>query len=317
MSTNRREFIRKSVLLSGAAGFAHLYRPAKAEVSELGDRLVLLGTQGGPFIRSYNQTPSANLIVYKNIPFIIDTGYGVTFKLKDAGVNLATIKYIFITHHHSDHNLELGPLLYNAWIAGLSTSVHVYAPKGLKSLLRFYWKSNHFDIETRIKDEGRPDIRKLVICHEHSAGLLLSELDFEVTALRNIHPPINDSYAYKFRLGDKIVVFSGDTAYCPALADFATGADYLVHEVMYIPAVEEMTRRRPNAAKLKASILSHHTSAEDVGKIGQQANVKNLIVNHFVPPDDKTLTDLVWVNAIKRNFHGNIIVGKDLLQLEL
>jgi len=43
--------------------------------------------------------------MYKNIPFVIDTGFGVTFKLREAGVNVSTLKYIFITHHHSDHNV--------------------------------------------------------------------------------------------------------------------------------------------------------------------------------------------------------------------
>lgn len=319
MSNTRREFIRKSLLLSGVAGLTNpsFYNTTEASSDELSDRLVLLGTQGGPFIRSYKQTPSASLILYKGVPFVIDTGYGVTFKLRDAGINLSTLKYIFITHHHSDHNLELGPLLYNAWIAGLSTSIHVYGPRGLKSLLRFYWKSNRFDIDTRIRDEGRPDIRKLVVSHEYSAGIVLTDPDFEVSVLKNIHPPVDDSYAIRFKLGEKLIVFSGDTAYCPPLAEFSANADYLVHEVMHPPAVEEMVKRRPNAAKLKASILSHHTSGEDAGKIANQANVKNLILNHFVPPDDKTLTEQVWKDAVSRNFAGNIIVGRDLLQIAL
>ncbi|HEV8285603.1 MAG TPA: MBL fold metallo-hydrolase [Chitinophagaceae bacterium] len=318
MPNSRREFIRKSCLLSGAVALnisAELNE--KYFINQDGDRLVLLGTQGGPLIRSYKQTPSANLIVHKNVSFVIDTGYGVSFKLREAGINLSTLKYIFITHHHSDHNLELGPLLYNAWIAGLSEPIHVFAPVGLISLLHFYWESNRFDIDTRIKDEGRPDIKTLVISHEYSAGELVSTPDFEVSALKNIHPPVDDSYALKFKLGEKIVVFSGDTTYCPALAIFATDADYLIHEVMYGPAVDEMMKRRSNATKLKASIMSHHTLAEDVGKIAKAANVKNLVLNHFVPPDDRTLTDQVWINAVRNTFSGNIIVGKDLLQIAL
>ena len=315
MSNTRREFIRTSFLLSGAAGLTiSSDLNEKYFLNQNGDRLVLLGTQGGPFIRSYKQTPSANLIVYKNVPFVIDTGYGVTFKLIDAGINLSTLRYIFITHHHSDHNLELGPLLYNAWISGLAEPIHVYAPTGLNALLNAYWESNRFDIDIRIKDEGRPDIRKLVINHEISEAVLISNSDFEISSLKNIHPPIEDSYAFKFKLGKKIIVFSGDTAFCPALADFAAGADYLIHEVMYGSAVDEMAKRRPNATKLIASIKSHHTSAEDVGRIAKAANVKNLVLNHFVPPDDKSLTDQVWIDAVRKTFSGNIIVGKDLLQ---
>ena len=109
----------------------------------------------------------------------------------------------------------------------------------------------------------------------------MSNSDFEVTAMKNIHPPVDESYAFKFNLGGKIIVFSGDTAFCPALATFASSADYLVHEVMNRAAVDEMVKRRPNATKLKASILSHHTSAEDVGKIAQQANVKNTRFKSF------------------------------------
>ena len=318
MPYSRRAFIRQSGLVSGIGWLkSPFYAPWSNLVDDNADRLVLLGTQGGPFIRSYKQTPSANLIVYKDIPIIVDTGFGATFKLLDAGINLSLIKFIFITHHHSDHNLELGPLLYNAWISGLKEPIHVYAPAGLRSLLSFYWQSNQFEIETRIKDEGRPDIRELVISHEYSEGNLTSNSDFEVAAIRNIHPPVIESYAFHFKLGNKIIVFSGDTAYCPALGPFAFNADYLVHEVMYVPAVEEMVKRRPNALKLKESILSHHTSAENVGRIASAAKVKTLVLTHFVPSDDKTLTEQVWLNAVKTTFSGNIIVGKDLLQLAL
>jgi hypothetical protein len=41
---------------------------------------VLLGTKGGPAVRSgYTPSPSANLIVYNGVPYVIDTGYGVSF----------------------------------------------------------------------------------------------------------------------------------------------------------------------------------------------------------------------------------------------
>lgn len=318
MQKSRREFIRNSLILSGAAGLTVSSNLRETHCANLsGDRLVLLGTQGGPFIRSYKQTPSSNLIVYKDTPFVIDTGYGATFKLREANVNLSVLRYIFITHLHSDHYLDLGPLLYNAWISGLAEEVHIYAPNGIKALLSDFWKSNHYDITTRIKDEGRPDIRKLAIAHVIKEGVLLTNPDYEISCLKNIHPPIEHSYAFKFKLGKKSIVFSGDTAYCPALAAFATDADYLVHEVMYIPAVDNMAKRRPNATKLIASIKSHHTSAEDVGRIASAAGIKNLILNHFVPPDDQSLTAQMWIDAVRTNFSGNIIVGKDLAQLEI
>ncbi|RPI72292.1 MAG: MBL fold metallo-hydrolase [Ignavibacteriales bacterium] len=322
MSSNRRKFLSNAALGIGAASFGFPVFSKQVLQSKLnGNKLVLLGTKGGPGVHSYVPSPAANLIVYNNIPFVIDTGYGVTFKLLEAGIKLSDLKYIFITHHHSDHNLELGTLLYNSWIGGLRESVDVFAPTGVKSMLEHYWLSNQFDIETRINDEGRAeriDIRKLTNPHEYTEGELNNDNGIIVTAMRNIHPPIKESYALKFKLGDKTIVFSGDTNYYPALAEFSFAADYLIHEVMLIPAVERFVKRRANAPKnLKESIIAHHTSAEDVGRIASQAKVKNLVLNHFVPSDDKSLTDQDWIDAVRTTFDGNIIVGKDLLELPL
>jgi ribonuclease BN (tRNA processing enzyme) len=268
-------------------------------------------------VSAYSPSPSANLPVYKGVPYVIDVGYGATFKLIEAGMPLPALRYVFITHHHSDHNIELGPLLYNSWAAGLRTPVDVYAPVGLKALIIAYWESNRYDLETRIADEGRPDVRALVTTHEYSEGPILSTQDVRVTALRNVHPPVTESYALKFELGGKTVVFSGDTTFFPPLAEFARGADYLVHEVLYGPALDALVRRRPNADRLKASIMSHHTLAEDVGRIAALADVKTLVLNHFVPGDDKTLTPQMWSDAVHTTFTGNVVVGRDLLQLPL
>jgi ribonuclease BN (tRNA processing enzyme) len=318
MPFTRRRFLIKSGLAIGAFGSGVRSMVAQQAARDPGsDRIVLLGTRGGPNLSGYSPSPSANLLVYKGVPYIIDTGYGVTFKLIDAGLRLPLLRYIFITHHHSDHNLELGPLLYNAWTAGLRTPVDVYAPKGVSAMLSAYWESNRFDTETRIADEGRPDPRMLVAAHELGEGLILSHDETRVTALKVNHPPVTESYAFKFELADKTVVFSGDTAFFPPLADFAKGADYLVHEAMYEPGVDAAVRRVPNAERLKASILSHHTRAEDVGRIAAIANVKTLVLNHFVPAGDNNVAPDVWRDAVRTTFKGSIVVGRDLLQLPL
>lgn len=78
-----------------------------------------------------------------------------------------------------------------------------------------------------------------------------------------------------------------------------------------------MVARRPNAERLKASILSHHTPAEDVGRIAAAAQVKTLVLNHFVPGDDPALTAQIWAEAVARTFNGRIVVGHDGLSLPL
>ena len=316
MHSTRRRFLIGAAAATAAALAAK--RGEAQQQPQLGrDRLVLLGTKGGPRITSYAPTPSSNLLVYRNVPYVVDAGYGVTLKLVEAGLPLPALRHVFITHHHSDHNLELGPLLYNAWASGLRQPVDAYGPAGIAQLLEAYWQSERFDIETRIADEGRPDVRKLVSAHTFAQGPVFANADVKVSALRNVHPPIVESYALKFELGGKTVVFSGDTAYFPPLADFAKGADVLVHEVMYGPALEALVQKNPNAATLMAHLKASHTLAEDVGRIAAAADAKMLVLNHFVPGDDKAVTPEVWTQAVRKTFAGNIVVGRDLLELPL
>ena len=189
---------------------------------------------------------------------------------------------------------------------------------GLKALIAGYWESNRFDIETRIADEGRPDPGRLVAVHEFSQGSDFFECrDVKVTALRNSHPPITESYALKFELGGKVVVFSGDTSYFPRLPSSRSGADYLVHEVLYAPALDTLLSQRPNAATLKASIMSHHTLLRMLAASRRRRTCGTLVLNHFMPADDNSLTPQVWMDAVRTTFRGNIVVGKDMLQLPL
>lgn len=84
---------------------------------------------------------------------------------------------------------------------------------------------------------------------------------------------------------------------------------------MYPRALDRLVARVPNAAALKASILAHQTSAEDAGRVAEEAGVKTLVLSHFVPPDDPEVTDAMWLEAAKKHFRGPVIVGKDLLEI--
>jgi ribonuclease BN (tRNA processing enzyme) len=303
----------------GSLAASTIPRPAFPQGSPLGqNRLVLLGTKGGPAIRAgYRPSPSANLIVYDGVPYVIDTGYGVSFKLVEAKFPLTALRHVFITHHHSDHNAEFGLLMNNAWAIGLKTPVDAYGPKGMHELANGFWQAYKFDIETRMADEGRPDLRKLVNIHEYSEGPVMAADGVKVTALRNLHPPITESFALKFEFPNKTIVFSGDTAYFPPLAEFARGADILVHEVMYAPAMEALMRRTPNAPTLLAHLKASHTLTDEVGRIATQAQVKTLVLNHLVPADDPSVTEQVWHDAVRETWKGELIVGHDLMEIAL
>jgi ribonuclease BN (tRNA processing enzyme) len=311
---DRRDALK--LALGGAA--VALAAPAQAQAqAKPRTKIVFLGTKGGPRVGIGAANP-ANLVMVNDTPIVIDCGMGVSRQLVAAGVPIPSIKYIFISHHHSDHNLEYGNLFYNAWAAGLSTPIHSFGPKGIEAMTKAYWELNKFDVETRIEDEGRPDPRPLLIAKDITDdGVVLQTPDVKVTAFRTPHPPITDNFAYKLETPDGVIVFSSDTAYNPKLAEFAKGADVLVHEAMYLPAVDRLVIKTKNGATLKKHLLASHTTTEDVGRIAAQAGVKVLVLSHFVPGDDPEVSDDDWTRDVKKNFSGRIVVAKDLMQLPL
>src|SRR6266576_1237986 len=303
---------RRDVLRLALSSAAALSSPALAQTpAKPRTRMVFLGTKGGPRVGIGASNP-ANLVMVNDTPYVIDCGMGVSRRLIEAGVPIPSVKYIFVSHHHSDHNLEYGNLFYNAWAAGLSTPIHSFGPKGIEAMTRSYWELNQFDVETRIEDEGRPDPRKLLIAKDIAEdGVVLQTSDVKVTAFRTPHPPILDNFAYKFETPDGTIVFSSDTAYNPKLAEFAKGADVLVHECLYVPWVDRLVGRTKNGATLKKHLLESNTTAEDVGRIADAANVKVLVMSHLVP-GDLDVTDEDWTSEARKNFKGRIIVARDL-----
>jgi len=275
--------------------------------------IVLLGTKGGPRVGGARKNP-ATLLKIAGVPYVIDCGYGVSAQLLKAGVALETLRYIFLTHMHSDHNLEYGPLLYNAWASGLKHRVDAYGPNTMNRQTAAFFESMQFDIDIRIDDEGRPDLRQLIAPHEFDAdGLVMENAEVRVTATRVRHPPIKDAFALRFDTADRSVVISGDTNYSPELIALAQGADVLLHEVLHLPGLEALLKRANNAATLREHIVASHTTTADVGRVAAAAGVKKLVLHHFVPGDDPSITDAMWTEDVRKHFKGEIVVGRDLM----
>lgn len=313
MEQNRRQF------LTCAAGFmlsGSLFCSLGISQGKKGTRVILLGTKGGPRVGATGRSNPSTLILNNDVPYVIDCGYGTSRQLLAAGVPLNRLRYIFITHHHSDHNLEYGTLFYNAWVTGLPTRIDAYGPAGLEKMTQDFFSYMKLDIDVRIEDEGRPDPRRMIFAHDISKpGMVLQNEDVKVSAVLVRHPLVKQAYAYRFDAKDRSVVISGDTTYAPELADFAKGADVLIHEVIYPPAIEALVRRLPNATRLREHLLASHTVPEDVGKIAAQAGVRTLVLTHFVPGDDPSITDEQWAVGVRKHFTGRIIVGKDLMEI--
>ena len=278
-------------------------------------RLILLGTGGGPRPRKTRSAP-AQVLVVGNDAYVIDCGDGVARQLVLAGIPLTSIRHVFITHHHSDHNADYGNLLLLSWTAGLQSPVHTWGPPPLLRMTKLLLEANAYDIRIRIADEGRVALEPLVRPHElTSGGQVLQDAGVTVTAAVVNHPPVAPAFAFRFDTPTRSIVVSGDTTYSESLVKLAQDVDVLVHEALYAPAVDRLVAGVPNASDLKRSILSHHTSAEDAGRVAAQARAKTLVLSHLVPAEDSEITERMWLEAANAHFKGPIIVGRDLLEI--
>lgn len=315
----RRNILHSGVALAAAAPFL---RTAAAEDAakpaadaKPKSRLILLGTAGGPTPKP-NRAAPAQVIVVNNTSYVIDCGNGVARQMILAKLKLASIRSVLLTHQHSDHNADYGNLLLLAWATDLAKKVDTYGPPPLVEMTRQFLALNDYDIRTRMADEGRPPLKDLIVPHEISAGgLVMQDDNVKVTAALVEHPPVEPAFAYRFDCPDRSIVFSGDTRPSQNLVKLAQGADVLVHEVMHLPSLEQLIATEPNAKTLREHLLASHTTTEQVGRIATEAGVKTLVLSHFVPGGYPFLKDDVWFDAVRPYFSGNLVVGRDLLEL--
>jgi ribonuclease BN (tRNA processing enzyme) len=323
------------------------YPCARAEEGPQGvsdTKVVLLGTKGSPTVGK-GRANAPNLLIAAGRSYVIDCGYGVTRQLVEAGVQAHEVRTVLIAHNHSDHMLELGPLICNAWARGLREPIEVWGPPPIGKIVANFLDSLGYDIDIRMADEGRTDLRQLVAVHEFeappspflppqageaksidsavatgegsagAAATMFERDDLKVSAARVRHPPITHAYAYRFDASDRSIVFSGDTTYSPELIALAKGADVLVHEVMHLAGLDRSLSRVPNAPSLRKHLIDSHTTTEQLGHVAAEAGAKTLVLSHLVPGDDPSITDVMWIEDVRKNFSGEIVVGRDLMMI--
>lgn len=306
---------RRQMLAAAVGVAAATFGPWITSAQTAGTKLILLGTGGGPRPRKAN-SGSAQVIVINGAAYVVDCGDGVARQLVFANVPLPSLRHIFLTHQHSDHTADYGNLIWLAWTTGLRTRVDTWGPPPLQKMTDLFFEMNATDIKARTADEGRIPLAPLVHVHELTArGVVMQDDNVKVTAALVSHQPMVPSFAYRFDARDRSIVISGDTARSDSVVELAKSADVLVHTAYYLPAVDRLVARVPNAASLKQSIVNGQTSAEDAGRVAQAAGVKTLVLSHLIPPDDPDITDQMWIDAARSTFKGAVVVGKDLMEI--
>ena len=274
-------------------------------------QLTLLGT-GCPKIDCHRFGP-ANLISTSKVKLLIDCGSGVTQRLEQAKVSSTKIDALLLTHLHSDHVVDIYQLIISSWHLYRSKPWKVYGPKGTKRFIKSIMKAWKIEKEQRIKYEKRFSTKAFNIKIQEFkkyGKIKIKDLVFEYFEVD--HKPVKYAYGFNFHHKRKKITISGDTRPCNNLMKYAQKTDVLLHEVFIEGELKPIRRKVSN--KTLHNVKTYHTSSEDVGKIAKISQAKKLVLTHFVPPkfNQKKL-----MNIIKKDFGKKIIIGKDLLKINV
>ena len=281
-------------------------------------KLVLLGT-GGPRPDPDRVGPSTLISIGSN-NLVFDAGRGVATRLVQAGVPITEYSHVFITHLHFDHTGGLADLLFAAWNKARNQTIHVYGPKGTEAMVAHLFEAYERDIwyrlsETELTNEKLMDIRDMVKIYEVGQGLVCKGSGWKVYAADVDHGhglglsrEEWGSLAYRVESEGKSVVISGDAVKSLSLIELSKDADTLVM-CCYLAGEEIVDHDTELIAKY---VLN---SSREAGKIASEAGVSRIALVH-IREKPKRLLDTM-INEIQEDFAGEIIIGKDLLEIRV
>jgi ribonuclease Z len=272
-------------------------------------RVVLLGT-GSPPPNPGRRGP-ATLLSHGSEHFLVDAGSGVGVQLVQAGLRPYDWPRIFITHHHSDHVVDLGHLIITRWIVGQNAPLEIFGPAGTARQIEKLLDYMAWDIEVRRSHMHRREPPSLKVT-EVEEGKILDVGGVEVSAFLVDHGPVKPALGYRFDGGERSVAVSGDTRPSENLMRWSRGVDCLVHECCEMsktswfpdcgwPSIEEKIR----------DLASYHTQPDDIGRVAAGAAAKQLVLSHLMPGSSPAELRA----AAARHYAGPTTVGEDLLEV--
>ena len=273
-------------------------------------RAVLLGT-GSPPPNPERRGP-ATLVSLGNERFLVDAGNGVGVQLMRAGIRPYDWPRVLITHHHSDHTIDLGHLLITRWITGQNTPFEVWGPAGTKRQMEKLLDYLDWDIEVRRRHMHASRPRPEVHVTEIEEGRVMEIGGVTVSAFLVEHDPVKPAFGFRFDGGGRSIAISGDTRPAENLMKWTRGVDVLIHEccemakTSWFPgcgwaSIEEKIR----------DLASYHTQPPDLGRVAAGAQAKQLVVTHMMPGS----VPAELSEHARAQYKGPVVVGHDLLEV--
>lgn len=259
------------------------------------------------------------LVRHGDVALQIDAGRATVLRMMEAGVSPTALTALFVTHHHSDHVVDLADVVLTRWI---QENLHkagplpIVVPAGpaarfVERMLDAYDDDVHVRREHTGNGEVRLDIRPFtpgpvpVRVWESADGAVT------VDAVAVHHEPVEAAVAYRVTTPDGAVVVSGDTRVCDEVMSLAAESDVLVHEAC---------RKRALAGAIAGSpfesIFDYHADSVELGERAERWGVRHLLLTHLIP-SPRTPEEAAKFAADVRagGYTGEVTVGEDLTRV--
>lgn len=272
---------------------------ALSKCLESGVQLQILGS-GGPGASGGRASSGYLLWVDGVSRIIVDAGSGTKDQFHRAGANSDDIELVALSHFHPDHSAEL-PAIF--WPAG--GSFRVAGPTGTTDfpsienfLSRMFGANGVYSVmESRLN----LDIATVDIDQGGSTEVWNTD-NFLVTGTGVPHGDV-PTVAYKFTFGEASIAFASDqNGSDPQFIEFVRGVDHLV---IHMTATQDAT----------GVIAQLHATPSVWGEMARSAQVGSVIVSHISANSPAVLDESIAI--IKDNYAGPIVIGDDLMCIEL
>jgi ribonuclease Z len=265
-------------------------------------RVILLGT-GTPNPEPQRMGPAVAVVSGDRV-YLVDCGPGVVRRAAEAGIQMAQLTRVFITHLHSDHTAGYPDLILTPPNSGRIEPLEAFGPPGLHAMTKHILAAWKEDLAIRLHGTQPVSPRGFEVqARDIKPGEVYRDAGMRVIAFAVSHGAWQHAYGYRLEAPDKTIVISGDTTYSPNLIAAAKGCDILVHEVYSEKGLQGRT------AEWQRYHSAYHTSAPDVGRVAAAVRPKTLVLYHLLPMGESPEE---VVGEVRRYFDGKIVYGKDL-----